>query len=79
MEAVGEQAGRARRYSVEMVDRYDEARGFTSMARTTAFTARMIGRGDLRFAGARTPEQVIVVPCSTGWWMNWRMRASGST
>jgi len=35
-----------------MVDRYDDVLGFTSMARTTAFTgaivARMIARGDLK-------------------------------
>jgi saccharopine dehydrogenase-like NADP-dependent oxidoreductase len=49
-----------------MVDRYDEASGFTSMARTTSFTgasvARMVARGDLRFTGARHPEQVISGP-----------------
>jgi len=63
VEAAGEKDGRPRRYSVEMVDRYDEAQGFTSMARTTAFTgaivARMVGRGDLKAAGMLPPEQVI--------------------
>jgi hypothetical protein len=53
-------------YRVEMVDRYDEATGFTSMARTTAFTgaivARMIGRGDLKTSGALSPEQAITGP-----------------
>jgi lysine 6-dehydrogenase len=66
VEAVGQKAGRLRRCRVEMVDRTDEVRGFTSMARTTAFTgaivARMIARGDLRATGMRTPEQVIVGP-----------------
>jgi saccharopine dehydrogenase-like NADP-dependent oxidoreductase len=49
-----------------MVDQYDDRLGFTSMARTTAFTgaivARMIGRGDLRGEGLFTPEQVITGP-----------------
>jgi len=66
VEAVGEKAGRPCRYRVEMVDRTDEVHGFTSMARTTAFTgaivARMIGRGDLQVTGVRTPEQVVVGP-----------------
>jgi saccharopine dehydrogenase-like NADP-dependent oxidoreductase len=48
---------------MEMVDRYDEKLGFTSMGRTTAFTgaivARMIARGDLQARGLFTPEQVI--------------------
>jgi len=61
--AVGEKDGRARRYRIDMVDRYDEVLGFTSMARTTAFTgaivARMIGRGDLKATGALPPEQVV--------------------
>jgi lysine 6-dehydrogenase len=66
VEAVGEQEGRHRRYKIEMVDRYDEALGFTSMARTTSFTgaivARMIARGDLRASGMLPPEQVITGP-----------------
>jgi lysine 6-dehydrogenase len=66
VEAVGEEDGRLRRYRVNMVDRYDEATGFTSMARTTAFTgaivARMIARGDLQAVGALPPEQVIAGP-----------------
>jgi saccharopine dehydrogenase-like NADP-dependent oxidoreductase len=49
-----------------MVDRYDEELGFTSMARTTAFTgaivARMIARGDLKASGILPPEQVITGP-----------------
>jgi len=63
VEAMGETDGRPRRYKIEMVDRYDETLGFTSMARTTAFTgaivARMIGHGDLKARGMVTPEQVI--------------------
>lgn len=63
VEAVGEKAGRRQRYKIEMVDRYDEVLGFTSMARTTSFTGaivmRMIARGDLKARGILPPEQVI--------------------
>jgi lysine 6-dehydrogenase len=63
VEAVGTKEGAYRRLKMEMVDRYDETLGFTSMARTTAFTgaivARMIARGDLKGRGLLTPEQVI--------------------
>jgi lysine 6-dehydrogenase len=66
VEAMGEKGGRPRRYKIEMVDRYDEELGFTSMARTTAFTgaivARMIARGDLKASGILPPEQVITGP-----------------
>jgi lysine 6-dehydrogenase len=66
VEVTGEKDGRPAYYKVEMVDRYDEVLGFTSMARTTAFTgaivARMIARGQLRATGWRTPEQVITGP-----------------
>jgi lysine 6-dehydrogenase len=63
VEAVGEKNGHPRRYCVDMVDRYDETLGFTSMARVTAFTgaivARMIARGDADVQGWVTPEKVI--------------------
>jgi len=63
VEAIGEKNGCQVRYKIEMVDRYDEVLGFTSMARTTAFTgaivARMIARGDLKRKGMFMPEQVI--------------------
>jgi lysine 6-dehydrogenase len=66
VEAMGEKGGRPRRYTIEMVDRYDEELGFTSMARTTAFTgaivARMIARGNLKASGILPPEQVITGP-----------------
>jgi lysine 6-dehydrogenase len=66
VEAIGEQLGYRRKYKIEMVDRYDETLGFTSMARTTAFTgaiiARMIARGDLLTRGLLTPEQIITGP-----------------
>jgi lysine 6-dehydrogenase len=63
VDATGEKAGRSRRYRVEMVDRYDETLGFTSMARVTAFTgaiiARMAARGEIDATGVITPERVI--------------------
>jgi lysine 6-dehydrogenase len=66
VEAVGKAGGQPRCYKIEMVDRYDTGLGFTSMARTTAFTgaivARMIARGDLRATGLRTPEQLVTGP-----------------
>jgi len=66
VEASGEKAGRARSYKVEMIDWYDGDLGFTSMARTTAFTgaiiARMIGCGDLGGTGMLPPEQRITGP-----------------
>jgi len=61
--AAGEEDGHGQVYEIEMVDRYDDALGFTSMARTTAFTgaivARMAARGDLHGQGIRTPEQLV--------------------
>jgi lysine 6-dehydrogenase len=66
VEAIGEKDGRPCRFKIEMVDRYDEARGFTSMARTTAFTgaivARMVARGDVKVKGTFMPEQVVIGP-----------------
>jgi lysine 6-dehydrogenase len=66
VEAIGKKDGRSIRLKMEMVDRYDEKLGFTSMARTTAFTgaivARIIGRGDLKARGLFTPEQVVTGP-----------------
>lgn len=65
VELAGDKDGRPCRCQADMVDRYDEATGFTSMARTTAFTgaitARMVGRGEIA-AGDETfvtPEQVL--------------------
>lgn len=64
LDAAGRKAGKAVSLSVEMVDRYDEALGFTSMARTTAMTgaiiARMVGRGEIAGAGLLTPEKVVI-------------------
>ncbi|MBM3264051.1 MAG: hypothetical protein FJY97_11585 [candidate division Zixibacteria bacterium] len=62
---IGEKNGRFTRLKAEMVDHFDERLGFTSMARTTAFTAaivaRMIGRGELPRSGTPfvTPEQIV--------------------
>lgn len=68
VELIGEKDGRPCRNRAEMVDWYDEETGFTSMARTTAFTgaivARMIARGKLE-AGDNpitTPEKIIAGP-----------------
>ncbi len=66
VEAIGEKDGRACQYKIEMVDWYDQELGFTSMARTTAFTgaivARMIARGDIKAQGFLTPEKIISGP-----------------
>lgn len=61
--ASGRQDGHGQVYEVEMVDRYDDELGFTSMARTTAFTGAIVGRmaarGEIRGQGLRTPEQLV--------------------
>lgn len=67
VEALGLKTGRPCRLQAEMSDRYDPVSGFTSMARTTAFTgaivARMLGRGDLPdLSGLIHPEQIITGP-----------------
>jgi lysine 6-dehydrogenase len=66
VEAMGKKGGSPQRLQVEMVDHCDETLGFTSMARTTAFTAaivaRMIARGEIKAKGLLTPEQVITGP-----------------
>lgn len=62
---IGEKDGQPCTYRAEMVDRYDEATGFTSMARTTAMTGAIVARmvaagliqpGDTPFV---TPEKLI--------------------
>jgi lysine 6-dehydrogenase len=66
VDAVGDKDGRRWRLRADMVDRYDEVLGFTSMARTTSFTgaivARMIAHGDIRAAGVLPPEQLVAGP-----------------
>jgi saccharopine dehydrogenase-like NADP-dependent oxidoreductase len=65
VEVIGEKNGRPARLRAEMVDHYDERHGFTSMARTTAFTAaivaRMIARRDIAHPGVpfTTPEKIL--------------------
>jgi lysine 6-dehydrogenase len=68
VDVMGRRGGEPVALRAEMIDRRDTASAFTSMARTTAFTAAIIGR----MAGARlfppgmvglvTPEQVVVGP-----------------
>lgn len=62
----GEAGGRRLVRTLEMVDRYDETLGFTSMARVTGFTAaiiaRMVARSELVGAGLIPPEQLITGP-----------------
>lgn len=66
LDATGSKAGKTCHLCVEMIDRYDETLGFTSMARTTAMTgaiiARMVGRGEIRGVGLLTPEKVVAGP-----------------
>jgi lysine 6-dehydrogenase len=66
VEVSGEKEGFPRRCWIEMVDRFDEMTGFSSMARTTGFTgaivARMVGRGDIQARGWMSPEKVITGP-----------------
>lgn len=66
VEVIGRRGDKPCRLQAEMVDRYDEVQGLTSMARTTAFTgsivARMIARGELTERGMHHPEQIITGP-----------------
>ncbi|HQY90060.1 saccharopine dehydrogenase C-terminal domain-containing protein [Caldilinea sp.] len=63
VEASGVKDGFPRRYAIDMVDRFDETLGFTSMARVTAFTgaivARMAARGAFSAIGWVTPEKLL--------------------
>lgn len=64
---IGQKAGEARRLQADMVDQYDDSHGFTSMARTTAFTgaivACMAARSELPSKrGLFHPEQLITGP-----------------
>jgi len=63
VELAGVRSGSYVTRRADMIDRMDRERGFTSMARTTAFTgmicARMIGRGEITDRGILTAEQVI--------------------
>jgi lysine 6-dehydrogenase len=66
VEVSGQKEGRPCRLQADMVDWYDDALGFTAMARTTAFTgavaAQMIAGGDIQARGLLHPEQIITGP-----------------
>ncbi|MBC8145158.1 MAG: hypothetical protein H7X80_06190, partial [bacterium] len=66
VDVTGKANGRTVRRRADMVDRIDRTLGFTSMARTTAFTgaiiARMIARGEITATGAITSEIVVTGP-----------------
>jgi saccharopine dehydrogenase-like NADP-dependent oxidoreductase len=61
--AVGTRDGQPARRVAEMVDRADRGTGFTSMARTTSFTAaivgRLIARGGIGGRGLQPPEYLV--------------------
>lgn len=60
----GHKAGQPVRHEWTMVDLYDEVRGYTSMAKTTAFPAVAVtgwlAQGKLPERGFLTPEQLLV-------------------
>ncbi len=66
VDLIGTRNGARAHYRVDMVDHMDRVLGFTSMARTTAFTgaiaARMIARGDISAVGLYTSEALIEGP-----------------
>lgn len=59
----GEENGEETVYNYEMVDRYDDEKGITSMAKTTSYTAaivaRMLGRGEITEKGYVPPVKVL--------------------
>ncbi len=60
----GQKDGRPQRHEWTMVDLYDEARGYTSMAKTTAFPAvavtSLLAQGQMPERGFMTPEELLV-------------------
>lgn len=60
----GMKDGKTSRRAFVMVDRYDERRGVTSMARTTGYTAaivaRMLARGEIEERGVVPPEKAVL-------------------
>lgn len=64
VEVAGTLRGEPLTLRADLIDRYDERLGFTSMARTTAFTgaiaARMIARGEVTATGLQTPDWIFV-------------------
>ena len=63
VEVIGRRGGERMRITYELVDRYDEVNGVTSMGRTTGFTAaivtRMLGRGEIEGTGVLPPETAL--------------------
>jgi len=59
----GEENGEETVYNYEMVDRYDDEKGITSMAKTTSYTAaivaRMLGRGEITEKGYVPPVKFL--------------------
>jgi len=66
VELLGRHNGQSCRAQAQMVDYFDPVSGFTSMARTTAFTgaivAQLIVQHQLRATGLIHPEQIITGP-----------------
>ncbi len=63
VELSGVIGGEKKVWRTEFIDRFDERTGFTSMARTTAFTgaiiARMLADGTITGSGLRTPDELL--------------------
>ncbi len=59
----GEKDGEETVHNYEMVDRYDDEKGVTSMAKTTSYTAaivaKMMGRGEIKEKGYLPPVKVL--------------------
>jgi len=59
----GREAGKPKKVSFELIDRYDEARGISAMMRTTGFslsiTGQMQARGEITPAGVCTPDECV--------------------
>jgi lysine 6-dehydrogenase len=64
VDVAGRKNGKNVARSFVMVDRFDEKRGVTSMARTTGYTAaivaRMVARGEIEERGVVPPEKAVV-------------------
>jgi len=62
IDVVGENNGEEVQHTFQLIDRYDEARGITSMARTTGYTAsvvaQMVARGEIEGRGVVPPERL---------------------
>ena len=62
----GEKSGRPKTHVFEMMDCFDNEKGYTSMAKTTCFpasiAAQMIVSGQMKKKGSLFPEQVFQGP-----------------